>query len=142
MSTATPPNRPRSKRPFWFRACRPRCAATTAQAATPKRKRTKATWGPGKRAEAALASTAITARSNDAPASASAAEAARWVTARVVAHYLACMAADAALFDIDGTLVDSVDLHARAWQETFVWFGKRVPFDAVRAQIGKGGDQL
>jgi beta-phosphoglucomutase-like phosphatase (HAD superfamily) len=25
----------------------------------------------------------------------------------------------AALFDIDGTLVDSVDLHAKAWQEAF-----------------------
>ena len=52
------------------------------------------------------------------------------------------MAAQAALFDVDGTLVDSVDLHARAWQEAFAHFGKRVPFDEVRAQIGKGGDQL
>ncbi|WP_408249917.1 HAD family hydrolase [Paraburkholderia xenovorans] len=25
----------------------------------------------------------------------------------------------AAVFDIDGTLVDSVDLHASAWQEAF-----------------------
>ena len=52
------------------------------------------------------------------------------------------MAAEALLFDIDGTLVDSVDLHARAWQEAFAHFAKRVAFDAVRAQIGKGGDQL
>ncbi|HZR11314.1 MAG TPA: HAD family hydrolase [Myxococcales bacterium] len=52
------------------------------------------------------------------------------------------MPAQALLFDIDGTLVDSVDLHARAWQEAFAHFGKRVAFDAVRAQIGKGGDQL
>lgn len=50
--------------------------------------------------------------------------------------------ADAALFDIDGTLVDSVDLHAKAWQETLAHFGRRVPFEEVRAQIGKGGDQL
>jgi HAD superfamily hydrolase (TIGR01549 family) len=52
------------------------------------------------------------------------------------------MPAEAVLFDIDGTLVDSVDLHARAWQEAFEHFGKRIRFEAVRAQIGKGGDQL
>jgi HAD superfamily hydrolase (TIGR01549 family) len=50
--------------------------------------------------------------------------------------------ARAALFDIDGTLVDSVDLHAEAWQEALSHFGKQVPYAAVRAQIGKGGDQL
>ena len=48
----------------------------------------------------------------------------------------------AVIFDIDGTLVDSVDLHARAWQEAFEHFGKTVDYDAVRSQIGKGGDQL
>ncbi|MCA1594524.1 MAG: HAD family hydrolase [Acidobacteria bacterium] len=48
----------------------------------------------------------------------------------------------AVVFDIDGTLVDSVDLHARAWQEAFAKFGKQIPFDKVRYQIGKGGDQL
>lgn len=48
----------------------------------------------------------------------------------------------AVIFDIDGTLVDSVDLHARAWQETFALFGKQVDFARVRSQIGKGGDQL
>jgi HAD superfamily hydrolase (TIGR01509 family) len=52
------------------------------------------------------------------------------------------MPAQAVLFDIDGTLVDSVDLHARAWQEAFAYFGKRIPFEEIRAQIGKGGDQL
>ena len=52
------------------------------------------------------------------------------------------MPADALLFDIDGTLVDSVDLHARAWQEAFEHFGKRIPYPAIRSQIGKGGDQL
>jgi HAD superfamily hydrolase (TIGR01549 family) len=46
------------------------------------------------------------------------------------------------IFDVDGTLVDSVDLHARAWQETLREFGKDIPFQKVRAQIGKGGDQL
>ena len=48
----------------------------------------------------------------------------------------------AIIFDIDGTLVDSVDLHARAWQEAFAHFGKHFAFDDVRYQIGKGGDQL
>ena len=48
----------------------------------------------------------------------------------------------AILFDIDGTLLDSVDLHARAWREAFLAFGKDIAFDVVRSQIGKGGDQL
>lgn len=48
----------------------------------------------------------------------------------------------AAIFDIDGTLVDSVDLHARAWQQAFEHFGHVVAFDRIRSQIGKGGDQL
>ena len=48
----------------------------------------------------------------------------------------------AVIFDIDGTLVDSVDLHAKAWQETFKKFGREVAFEKVRSQIGKGGDQL
>ncbi len=48
----------------------------------------------------------------------------------------------AVIFDIDGTLLDSVDLHAKAWQEAFEKFGKRIPFKEIRHQIGKGGDQL
>ena len=48
----------------------------------------------------------------------------------------------AVIFDVDGTLVDSVDLHARAWQEAFEHFGKRFDYERVRYQIGKGGDQL
>lgn len=46
------------------------------------------------------------------------------------------------IFDVDGTLVDSVDFHAQAWQRAFRKFGKEVPFVDVRQQIGKGGDQL
>jgi HAD superfamily hydrolase (TIGR01509 family) len=49
---------------------------------------------------------------------------------------------EAIIFDVDGTLVDSVDLHAQAWVEAFAQFGKRVGFNDVRSQIGKGGDQL
>ncbi|HEX3681237.1 MAG TPA: HAD family hydrolase [Bryobacteraceae bacterium] len=48
----------------------------------------------------------------------------------------------AVIFDIDGTLLDSVDLHAEAWQEAFHHFGHDIPFDRIRSQIGKGGDQL
>ena len=46
------------------------------------------------------------------------------------------------IFDIDGTLLDSVDLHAEAWRQTFLRFGRDIPFADIRAQIGKGGDQL
>ena len=49
---------------------------------------------------------------------------------------------EAVIFDIDGTLVDSVDLHARAWQEAFQHFGFDLPYAKIRYQIGKGGDQL
>jgi HAD superfamily hydrolase (TIGR01509 family) len=48
----------------------------------------------------------------------------------------------AVLFDIDGTLLDSVDLHARAWAEAFAHFGIPAEVQAVRGQIGKGGDEL
>lgn len=49
---------------------------------------------------------------------------------------------EAIIFDIDGTLLDSVDLHAQAWQEAFRHFGHEIPFEKIRSQIGKGGDQL
>ena len=48
----------------------------------------------------------------------------------------------AVIFDVDGTLIDSVDLHAKAWQDAFREFGREVAFDKLRGQIGKGGDQL
>ena len=47
----------------------------------------------------------------------------------------------AAIFDLDGTIVDSNDLHVQAWQETFRHFGKEIPEERLREQIGKGGDQ-
>jgi len=52
------------------------------------------------------------------------------------------MAVQAVVFDIDGTLVDSVDLHAEAWRIAFKKFGKTIGFAEVRRQIGKGADQL
>src|SRR4051812_887093 len=46
------------------------------------------------------------------------------------------------IFDVDGTLIDSVDAHARSWQEVFARYGHDIPSDRIREQIGKGGDQL
>jgi HAD superfamily hydrolase (TIGR01509 family) len=51
-------------------------------------------------------------------------------------------APSAVIFDVDGTLIDSVDAHAQAWVDTFADFGHAVAFQDVRRQIGKGGDQL
>jgi len=49
--------------------------------------------------------------------------------------------ARAVIFDVDGTLVDSNDLHATSWKETFEHYGKEVAYGELRAQIGKGADQ-
>jgi beta-phosphoglucomutase-like phosphatase (HAD superfamily) len=49
---------------------------------------------------------------------------------------------EAVIFEVDGTLVDSVNLHAKAWQVAFEKFDKEVSFEAIRRQIGKGADQL
>jgi phosphoglycolate phosphatase-like HAD superfamily hydrolase len=48
----------------------------------------------------------------------------------------------AALFDFDGTLVDTNDLHAAAWREAFLHFSLDRPFEEIRWQVGKGGDNL
>jgi len=48
----------------------------------------------------------------------------------------------AAIFDLDGTLLDSVDLHALAWHEAMKKFGHDVSFEQARSQIGKRGDKL
>lgn len=46
------------------------------------------------------------------------------------------------LFDVDGTLVNSNDAHARAWIEAMRERGVDVPFRTVRGAIGMGGDKL
>lgn len=46
------------------------------------------------------------------------------------------------IFDVDGTLIDSNDAHARAWVDAFTEAGVDVPFEEVRRLIGKGGDKL
>ena len=48
----------------------------------------------------------------------------------------------AVIFDVDGTLIDSNDVHAQSWVDAFQEIDKKVSFEAVRNQIGKGGDQL
>ena len=48
----------------------------------------------------------------------------------------------AILCDIDGTLVESNWLHAEAWQVVLGAVGVHVELEAVRRQIGKGGDEL
>ncbi|KQP10381.1 MAG: HAD family hydrolase [Methylobacterium sp.] len=48
----------------------------------------------------------------------------------------------AVIFDVDGTLIDSVPQHAQAWQDAFRDFGHDIPFEDLRRQIGKGGDLL
>src|SRR3978361_1991728 len=47
-----------------------------------------------------------------------------------------------ALFDVDGTLLDSNDAHARAWVHVLAANGYPVPYERVRPLIGKGGAKL
>jgi HAD superfamily hydrolase (TIGR01509 family) len=49
---------------------------------------------------------------------------------------------NAVIFDVDGTLIDTNDLHAAAWVDAFRHFGIEVAYEDVRSQMGKGGDQL
>jgi HAD superfamily hydrolase (TIGR01509 family) len=46
------------------------------------------------------------------------------------------------LLDVDGTLIDSNEAHARSWSEALKEFGRDVPLDQVRPLIGMGGDKL
>jgi HAD superfamily hydrolase (TIGR01509 family) len=52
------------------------------------------------------------------------------------------MAPRGVIFDVDGTLVDSNDAHARAWEEAFRDAGHPVPYEDIRPLIGMGGDKL
>lgn len=47
-----------------------------------------------------------------------------------------------AIFDVDGTLVDSNDAHAGAWVDAFFEHGVMVDRTLVRRCIGMGGDKL
>jgi HAD superfamily hydrolase (TIGR01509 family) len=48
----------------------------------------------------------------------------------------------AVLFDMDGTLVNSNELHASAWAEVLERFGHEITAEKVWPLIGKGGDKL
>ncbi|MFF4536856.1 HAD family hydrolase [Streptomyces aureus] len=48
----------------------------------------------------------------------------------------------AAIFDVDGTLVDTNHLHVVTWWEAFRQAGHRVPMRAVHRAVGLGGDDL
>lgn len=48
----------------------------------------------------------------------------------------------AVIFDVDGTLIDSVEDHARAWLWAFARHGHDIPLADLKQQIGKGADQL
>ncbi|MCE7982353.1 MAG: HAD family hydrolase [Caldilinea sp. CFX5] len=46
------------------------------------------------------------------------------------------------ILDIDGTLVDSNDAHARAWQDALETYGYNPLYGEIRQLIGMGGDQV
>jgi HAD superfamily hydrolase (TIGR01509 family) len=46
------------------------------------------------------------------------------------------------ILDVDGTLIDSNDAHARAWVETGQALGYDIPFHTIRPLIGMGGDKV
>ena len=46
------------------------------------------------------------------------------------------------VFDVDGTLIDSNDAHAHAWQHAFLEAGLAIGFEPIRLLIGKGSDKL
>jgi beta-phosphoglucomutase-like phosphatase (HAD superfamily)/tRNA(Arg) A34 adenosine deaminase TadA len=52
------------------------------------------------------------------------------------------MPLSALLFDLDGTLLDTIDPHARAWQRALDHLGYRVPVGRIALEIGKGGDRV
>ncbi len=46
------------------------------------------------------------------------------------------------ILDVDGTLVDSNDAHAKSWVEAMAEYGYDVPYEKVRPLIGMGGDKV
>lgn len=48
----------------------------------------------------------------------------------------------AVLLDIDGTLIDSNDGHARAWVDAGAELGYRISYEDIRPLIGMGGDKV
>ena len=52
------------------------------------------------------------------------------------------MTIKAIIFDIDGTLVDSVEYHAQAWVKAFKEYGYDFPQEKLSQQIGKGSEYI
>ena len=48
---------------------------------------------------------------------------------------------EAVIFDLDGTLVDSNELHVESWDRAFRHFGKVFSREELHRQVGKGSDQ-
>lgn len=48
----------------------------------------------------------------------------------------------AVIFDIDGTIIDSVGAHIEAWKRAFARFGKEVSDEEIRCHIGEGSDDM
>ena len=48
----------------------------------------------------------------------------------------------AVIFDINGTIIDSVDFHIQAWKRAFEKFDKEISYQLIRPQIGKGADDM
>lgn len=51
-------------------------------------------------------------------------------------------AAKGFVFDVDGTLIDSNDAHAQAWQHVCLEAGLAIGLQQIRRLIGKGSDRL
>ncbi|GAC1402009.1 MAG: HAD family hydrolase [Candidatus Velthaea sp.] len=49
---------------------------------------------------------------------------------------------ETALFDVDGTLLDSNAAHAAAWHDALAEFGYDIPVQRIRPLIGMGGDRI
>ncbi|CAF1087928.1 unnamed protein product [Adineta ricciae] len=49
---------------------------------------------------------------------------------------------DAVIFDVDGTLIDTVDYHAKSWYDALQHYNIKCNLPDVRMQIGKAADQL
>lgn len=52
------------------------------------------------------------------------------------------MTLQAMIFDVDGTLVDTNQMHMEAWWRVFQKHGFEVPIERIAPEIGKGGDKL
>src|SRR4051794_11315216 len=52
------------------------------------------------------------------------------------------MASAGMIFDLDGTLVDTNEMHVRAWQRALADHGYKIAADRIWVEVGKGGDKL